>query len=100
MPGGSRLGNGTATPAPSPDPDAEPITGPQKILIRSRGKKAGLTPYALESLVYQQFNVWKVEKLTKEQAASVLAALDRDLKEREAQEKREAHGSAVAARAA
>jgi len=64
------------------DPDVDPITGPQKILIRSRAKKAGLTPYALESLVYQQFRVWKVEKLTKEQAASVLDALERDLRER------------------
>jgi len=89
MPGGSRLGNGTASPAPSPDPDAEPLTGPQKILIRSRAKKAGLTPYALESLVYQQFKVWKVENLTREQAASLLAALERDLKEKEGKDEKQ-----------
>lgn len=70
-------------PAPAVDPTADLLTGPQRILIRSRAKKAGLTPYALESLAYQQFRVWKVEKLTKEQAASLLDALDRDLKERE-----------------
>jgi len=70
-------------PSPAADPSADPITGPQRILIRSRAKKIGLTPYALESLVYQQFRVWKVERLTKEQAASLLDALDRDLKERE-----------------
>ncbi len=102
MPGGS--GNGIASPAPSPasdspTPDADPITGPQRILIRSRAKKAGLTPYALESLVYQQFRVWKVEKLTKEQAASLLDALERDLKERELKrnDKDGAQGSATAA---
>lgn len=105
VPGGSCLGNGTVSSAPSPDPnthdpDAEPITGPQKTLIRSRAKKVGLTPYALESLAYQQFKVWKVEKLTKEQAASILDALDRDLKERATQEKHGAHGSAVTAHVA
>jgi len=82
---------------PATNPGADPITGPQKILIRSRAKKAELTPYALESLVYQQFKVWKVEKLTKEQATSLLDALDRDLKERDTQEKKGPHGIAVAA---
>ena len=62
----------------------EPVTGPQKILIRSRAKKIGLTAYALESLVFQQFKVWKVERLSKEQAASLLVALERDLKEKQA----------------
>ena len=69
--------------APDPAPDAEPLTGPQKILIRSRARKIGLTPYALDSLVFQQFKVWKVERLSKEQAASLLAALERDLREKE-----------------
>jgi len=82
----ARSRTGSQAPAPGPDrapdpaPDADRVTGPQKILIRSRAKKAGLTPYALESLVYQQFRVWKVEKLTKGQAASLLDALERDLK--------------------
>ncbi len=83
MPGRSRSRNGAAGPELSQETDAEPITGPQKILIRSRAKKAGLTPYALESLVYQQFKVWKVERLTKEQASSLLSALERDLKEKQ-----------------
>lgn len=100
MPGGSRTGSAAAVPELPQDADADPITGPQKILIRSRAKKAGLTPYSLESLVYQQFKVWKVEKLTKEQATSVLDALNRDLKERELQEKNGTQGSAVAGRAA
>jgi len=90
---GPETRNGRPAPVPGlgresdPPPDAEPATGPQKILIRSRAKKAGLTPYALESLVYQQFRVWKVEKLTKEQGASLLDALDRDLRERDLKEK-------------
>jgi len=100
VPAGKPAGNIPNGPEPATDSGADPITGPQKILIRSRAKKAGLTAYALESLVYQQFKVWKVEKLTKEQAASVLDALDRDLKERETQEGNGAHGSAVATRAA
>lgn len=83
MPGRSRSRNGAAGPELSQETDAEPITGPQKILIRSRAKKAGLTPYALESLVYQQFRVWKLEKLTKEQAVSLLDALDRDLRKQD-----------------
>ena len=77
-----RNGNGCPDSAPAPEPDAEPLTGPQKILIRSRATKIGLTPYALESLLYQQFKVWRVERLTKDQAASVLIALERDLKEK------------------
>lgn len=80
----SRTGSQALAPGPDrepdPAPDADPVTGPQKILIRSRAKKTGLTPYALESLMYQQFRVRKVEKLTKEQAASLLDALERDLK--------------------
>ena len=82
-------GNGSPVPASEPvsEPDAEPVTGPQKILIRSRAGKIGLTPYALESLLYQQFKVWRVERLTKDQAASVLAALERDLKEQGLKEK-------------
>ncbi len=88
MPGGSRSGNGAASPELSPETDVDPITGPQKILIRSRAKKIGLTSYALDSLVFQQFKVWKVERLSKEQATLLLAALDRDLKEKgEKQEK-------------
>ena len=74
---GSRNGNG------SPKETPDPVTGPQKILIRSRAKKIGLTPYALDSLVFQQFKVWKVERLTKGQAASLLVALERDLKEKQ-----------------
>ena len=66
-----------------PEPDSEPVTGPQRILIRSRAKKSGLTPYALESLVFQQFKVWKVERLSKEQASALLAALERDLEEKQ-----------------
>jgi len=62
------------------EPDGDPISGPQKILIRSRAKKAGLTPYALEAMVFKQFRVWKVEKLTKEQATALLDVLERDLK--------------------
>ena len=96
----TRNGDDRPDRAPDPAPDAEAVTGPQKILIRSRARKIGLTLYALESLVYQQFKVWKVEKLTKEQAAAVLAALDRDLKEREAQEKYGTQGSVSATRAA
>ena len=91
LPGGSRFsnGNGSSEMGPGPDreteeeSDEEPVTGPQRILIRSRAKKAGLTPYALEQLVFQQFKVWKVERLTKAQAALLLAALERDLKERD-----------------
>ena len=69
------------------DPDMEPATGPQKILIRSRAKKVGLTPYALERLLHEQFKAWKVERLTKAQAASLLDALERDLMERDLNEK-------------
>jgi len=82
----ARSRTGSQAPASGPGrepslvPDADPVSGPQKILIRSRAKKAGLTPYALEALVFKQFRVWKVEKLTKEQAASLLDALERDLK--------------------
>ena len=79
----TRDGDDRPDRAPAPAPDAEAVTGPQKILIRSRARKIGLTPYALDSLVYQQFKVWKVERLTKDQAASLLAALDRDLKEKD-----------------
>ena len=83
----TRNGGGRPVPgpnrAPAPAPDAEAMTGPQKILIRSRARKIGLTPYALDSLVFQQFKVWKVERLTKDQAASLLAALERDLKEKD-----------------
>jgi len=75
--------NGNGSPEATPEPDTEPVTGPQKILIRSRAKKSGLTPYALDSLVFQQFKVWKVERLTKEQASALLAALERDLKEKQ-----------------
>ena len=84
-------GNGGGRPdrAPDPAPDAEAVTGPQKILIRSRARKIGLTPYALDSLVYQQFKVWKVERLSKDQAASLLAALERDLKEKEGKDVKE-----------
>jgi len=74
---------------PDPAPDAEAVTGPQKILIRSRARKIGLTPYALDSLVFQQFKVWKVERLTKEQAASLLAALERDLKEKDGKQEKD-----------
>ena len=89
--GGGPAPAGAARPYPAPGPgrasdpapDADPLTGPQKILIRSRARKIGLTPYALESLVFQQFKVWKVERLTKDQAASLLAALERDLKEKD-----------------
>jgi len=88
LPGGSRSGNAAASPESPPDTDVDPITGPQKILIRSRAKKIGLTSYALDSLVFQQFKVWKVERLSKEQATLLLAALERDLKEKgEKQEK-------------
>ena len=87
---GREARNGRPAPgpdrAPDPAPDAEPLTGPQKILIRSRARKIGLTPYALDSLVFQQFKVWKVERLTKDQAASLLAALERDLKEKDGKE--------------
>ena len=79
--------NGVGDGHRSPEPDAEPLTGPQKILIRSRAGKAGLTPYALESLLYQQFKVWKVAKLTKAQANSALEALERDPRERDPKEK-------------
>jgi len=89
LPGGSRSGNGSAGPELSPDADADPITGPQKILVRSRAKKAGLTSYALDTLVFQQFKVWKVERLSKEQAATLLAALERDLKEKKEQDGKE-----------
>ena len=82
LPGGSRSGNGSAGPELSPDADADPVTGPQKILIRSRAKKIGLTSYALDALVFQQFKVWKVERLSKDQATALLAALERDLKEK------------------
>jgi len=81
-PGGSRTGNVSAGPESPPDADVDPITGPQKILIRSRAKKLGLTSYTLDSLVFQQFKVWKVERLSKDQATLLLAALDRDLKEK------------------
>ena len=78
---------------PDPAPYAEPVTGPQKILIRSRARKIGLTSYALDSLVFQQFKVWKIERLSKEQAAALLAALERDLKgKKEKDEKQEKDG--------
>ena len=85
----TRNGGGRPDRAPDAAPDAEPLTGPQKILIRSRAGKIGLTPYALDSLVFQQFKVWKVERLTKDQAASLLAALERDLKEKEGKDGKE-----------
>ena len=89
--GASRPSGGTGMPETSPGsdvpPDAEPMTGPQKILIRSRAAKIGLTAYALDSLLYQQFKIWRVDHLTKAQAASLLVALDRDLKECEAKER-------------
>jgi len=72
---------------PDPEPGEDPITGPQKILIRSQAKKIGLTSYALERLLHEQFKVWQVERLSKGQAASLLDALNRDLKEREAEAK-------------
>ncbi len=97
LPGTSRPSGETGTPTPDVPPDEEPLTGPQRILIRSRAGKIGLTAYALERLLYQQFKVWRVERLTKVQAASLLDALDRDLKERddnarEQQEKNGTHG--------
>ena len=85
---GRATSGGRLAPVPGPSresdsaPDAEPVTGPQKILIRSRARKIGLSPYALDSLVFQQFKVWKIERLSKDQAASLLAALERDLKEK------------------
>jgi len=54
---------------------------------------AALTAYALERLLYEQFRVWRVEKLTKAQAASVLDALEQDLKEREQHQKNERNGT-------
>ena len=90
---GRETRNGSPAPrrdrAPAPAPDAEAVTGPQKILIRSRARKIGLTPYALDSLVFQQFKVWKVEKLTKDQATSLLIALERDLKEKQEKDGKE-----------
>ena len=80
LPSASRPSTGNT--GPDAAPDAEPVTGPQKILIRSRARKIGLTPYALDLLVFQQFKVWKIERLSKDQAASLLAALERDLKEK------------------
>ena len=87
----TRNGGPIQGPGREPDsaPDSEPLTGPQKILIRSRAKKIGLTSYALDSRVFQQFKVWKVERLSKEQAAALLAALERDLKEKEEKDGKE-----------
>ena len=89
----TRSGRPATVPGPGREPDsvldADPLTGPQKILIRSRARKIGLTPYALDSLVFQQFKVWKVERLTKDQAASLLAALERDLKEKAGKDRKE-----------
>ena len=90
---GARNGDGRPASgpdrAPDPAPGAEPLTGPQKILIRSRARKIGLTSYALDSLVFQQFKVWKIERLSKDQAATLLAALERDLKEKEGKQEKE-----------
>ena len=77
-------------PVPGSEPDADPLTGPQKILIRSRARKIGLSAHSLETLVFQQFKVWKVERLSKEQAATLLAALERDLKEKEGKDEKQA----------
>jgi len=71
------------------EPDGDPVTGPQKILIRARAKKAGLTPYALEAMVFKQFRAWKVERLTKEQATALLDVLERDLKGMDPKQKEE-----------
>ena len=90
MPGGRPSPVSGPGREPDPTPDADPVTGPQKILIRSRARKIGLTSYALDSLVFQQFKVWKVERLSKEQAAALLAALERDLKEKEDNDGKEA----------
>ena len=92
LPGASRPSGETGKPGPDLQPDAEPVTGPQKILIRSRAGKIGLSTYALERLLYQQFKVWRVERLTKAQAASLLDALDRDLKEKDARTNRTSQG--------
>ena len=86
LPGDSRPSGESGTPTADVPPDAEPLTGPQRILIRSRAGKIGLSAYALERLLYQQFKVWRVERLTKVQAASLLDALDRDLKEKDAEQ--------------
>ncbi len=96
LPDASPQMNGNGSSEPTPEPDAEPLTGPQKILIRSRANKIGLTAYALEGLLYQQFKVWRVERLTKDQAASVLAALERDLKEKKNAEKNGKEGTSHA----
>ena len=85
LPSASRPSAGNT--GPDAAPDAEPVTGPQKILIRSRAGKIGLTAYALESLLYQQFKVLRVDRLSRTQATSLLDALDRDLKEREQKER-------------
>ena len=95
LPNASRLSAGNT--GPDAAPDAEPVTGPQKILIRSRAGKIGLTAYALESLLYQQFKVLRVDRLSRTQATSLLDALDRDLKERDSKEREQkekngAHG--------
>ncbi len=93
-------GHATTTEGAAPDtpeaaePDEDPVTGPQKILIRSRAKKAGLTPYALEAMVFKQFRVWKVERLTKAQATSPLDALERDLKANAPEQRDGTEGSA------
>ena len=87
LPSASRPSAGIGNTGPDAAPDAEPVTGPQKILIRSRAGKIGLTAYALESLLYQQFKVLRVDRLSRTQATSLLDALDRDLKEREQKER-------------
>ena len=71
--------SGHASTSAEIGPDGDPLTGPQRILIGSRAKKAELTPYALEALVFKQFRVWKIERLSKKQATTLLDALDRDL---------------------
>ena len=83
---GDRPGSEVGAPRKDVERDAEPVTGPQKLLIRSRAGKIGLSTRDLDTLLYQQFKVWRVERLTKVQAASLLDALDRDLKEKDAEQ--------------
>ncbi len=57
----------------------EPLANaPQKIAIRSRAAKIGLSSYALEQVLFQQFRKWSLDRLTKSEASSLLQAMQRD----------------------
>ena len=74
---GSRNGNTAASPVPDLSPPPEPASKPQKILIRSRAQKVGLSSAGLQEVIWKQYRHYSLERLTKAQANAILLALDR-----------------------